>query len=250
MEQYRVGVLIIGSLLWDDHDSRKSWRTLRLIPEDGFVVPAPIRYGRFSDNRGAYTMVFSKGVRGARSSARVLPCKQPVSTVQDLIIEAKHLWTAERRQNKSDGRISAPWGCVALRIRPGLKLPRPFLDGWAQHVRGEDTYGNIRQTKKEGVLVDKRGLLHIGWPESIDPESPNELDLILATATQPTFHGNSRRYPTPKMIAEAWGKDMPNEFEYFRMNRRNSICTFQDQKIMAHLEQHFRTLYESVAKLA
>ena len=60
-----LGVLIIGSLYWDNAN-REQWRQERLDPNHKLCVHAPIRYGRQSANRGnSYTMVFSTGLREA-----------------------------------------------------------------------------------------------------------------------------------------------------------------------------------------
>ena len=54
------GILIVGSLLWDER--REGWRRSRLDMESAELVTAPIRYGRQSETRGnTYTMVFSRG---------------------------------------------------------------------------------------------------------------------------------------------------------------------------------------------
>ena len=58
------GVLIIGSLLWQDHldevgdDIRKNWRDNSLLLANKIQVKTPIRYGRFSDNSKIYTKLF------------------------------------------------------------------------------------------------------------------------------------------------------------------------------------------------
>jgi len=158
--------------------------------------------------------------------------------------EAEQLWTAERKCSISDGHISATWGCVALLIRPGLELPQQFLDDWAGRVSGSPDYGRVLQTADEGTLVNGRGLLEIDWPEPIDPPYPIDLDLLLATATCPCLLGSPPRYPTPAEIADAWGQN-PQQIGYFIENRANSICTFQDEEILAHLKEHFPALYNS-----
>ncbi|MGA2681849.1 MAG: hypothetical protein ABSF44_08630 [Candidatus Bathyarchaeia archaeon] len=54
------GVLVIGSLLWDDSENRVRWREKNLDIESKFQVYLPIRYGRLSSTRNnTYTMVFS-----------------------------------------------------------------------------------------------------------------------------------------------------------------------------------------------
>lgn len=49
------GVLIIGSLLWQDYlnklgdDIRKTWRVKHLLVDSKIMISVPIRYGRYSD---------------------------------------------------------------------------------------------------------------------------------------------------------------------------------------------------------
>jgi hypothetical protein len=185
-------------------------------------------------------MVFSR--KAPPGSASVLRCQHPVASANDLIAEAEQLWTAERNCSTSDGHISARWGCVALLKRPGLELPKQFLDDWANRVSRSPGYGNVLQAADEGTLVNGRGLLEIDWPEPIDPQHSIDLDLLLATATCPCLLGSPPRYPTPAEIAGAWGQN-PEEIKYFRENRANSICTFQDQEILAYLKENFPDLY-------
>jgi hypothetical protein len=182
-------------------------------------------------------MVFSRGC--APGQARVIRCKRSVSSPKDLTAEAEHLWSAERFADDSNGHISADWGCVALLVRPGSEIPQEFLDAWAERVSREQDYGSIPQTSDEGTLVDESGVLHIAWPELKGCQSPVPLDLLLATATRPKLQGNPPTYPSPKMIADAWGKDTNDQFSYFRNNRACSILTFEDQTILDQLRRDF-----------
>src|SRR5437879_4452497 len=105
-----VGVLIVGSLLWDAR--RQTWRDASLQMASSELVTAPIRYGRRSQQRGnTYTMVLSRLC--AAGQAKVVRCAKTVSSPDDLIVEADHLWAAERN-GAVERRISAGWGCVAL----------------------------------------------------------------------------------------------------------------------------------------
>src|ERR1700722_16557381 len=89
-----VGVLIIGSLLWDPEPERTAWRNRRLQMANSLPVAAPIRYGRKSTSRGdTYTMVFSRGCPAGQ--AVVVPCASKVSRSEDLITEAEYLRAAE-----------------------------------------------------------------------------------------------------------------------------------------------------------
>ena len=71
----KFGVLIIGSLRWDN-DNRKNWREERLDIDQAVTVGAPIRYGRRSSKRGCtFTMVFSNSCQPDHlGTALLVPC--------------------------------------------------------------------------------------------------------------------------------------------------------------------------------
>jgi len=223
-----AGILIIGSLLWDER--RQAWRDSRLDMTSAQSVTAPIRYGRRSETRGnTYTMVFSRACEAGRGT--VVRCSRPVSSVDDLILEAEHLWAAEQNATVSR-QISAGWGCVTLLCNPDRTIPQMFLTGWANRVGQERKYGNVPQTSEEGLLVSARGLLQIAWPQCVADGVAAPLDFLLATATRPTLTGTQVSYPTVEMIANAWNADAGNHVEYFRKNNENGIRTFQDDAIL------------------
>jgi hypothetical protein len=228
-----VGILIIGSLLWDDR--RQAWRNARLDMASTETVTAPIRYGRRSESRGnTYTMVFSRLCEAGCGT--VVHCLHPVSSVDGLISEAEHLWAAE--QNATLRRhISAGWGCVTLLCNPDRNIPRTFLTGWANRVAQERNYGNVPQTPEEGRLVGADGLLQITWPRRVSDGVAAPSDFLLATATRPTLAGTPLSYPTVEMVANAWRADRNNNVEYFLENQRHGIRTFQDDAIRVRLEQ-------------
>jgi hypothetical protein len=227
-----VGILIIGSLYWED--DRQAWRDDRLRIENSFEVSAPIRYGRISETRGnTYTMVFARGC--APGQAKAVPCQQEIGAAHDLATEAEHLWAAERRE-PLNGRISANWGCVVLLANPRRAIPTELLNGWAARVRRARPYGNIRQAPGEGELVNERGMLQIAWPTSTADNRPLALDFLLATATQPNLARDPPWYPTQQMIAARWRADTAGHGRYFRNNVRNGIRTFEDDAIALALD--------------
>ena len=57
------------------------------------------------------------------------------------------------------------------------------------------------------------------------------LDLLLATATNPTLEGRSRSYPSAEIIAQHWNNDNQGHVQYFYNNQVNGIYTFQDREI-------------------
>src|ERR1700676_4999522 len=93
----RVGILIIGSLLWDlTKYDRGRWQHERLDIAAKQRVKAPIRYGRCSsggERQGQYTMTLSRSA--GLGIAYAVPCKKVVSTVADLEAEVRALAVAE-----------------------------------------------------------------------------------------------------------------------------------------------------------
>jgi hypothetical protein len=229
-----LGILVVGSLYWDDQPNRQAWRRARLEANADFHVNVPIRYGRKAETRGdTYTMVFSRSCPVGQ--AKVIQCKNLVESADDLVAEAERLWAAERSAPESNHHISASWGAVALLIHPGVLVPRPLLDTWAQRVSREHGYGTLRHTREDGPPVSEAGLLQIAWPSLVEGCVPLSLDLLLATATDPTLEGDPPSFPSPETIAAAWNADALGNVRYFFSNQRNGIATFQDKAILAHL---------------
>jgi hypothetical protein len=217
-----VGVLIIGSLYWRP-EGRDRWRRWRLDGDNKWLVKAPIRYGRRSQNQ-TYTMIFSPEHQEDQfGQAVVVQCRRDVACAPDLIREAEWLWSAEDNKVPSlccsspKQSISASWGCVALLGNPRSEIPQNLLAEWAKHVIGHCA-GN------EQRLVDDRGMLRIPWPKLSSDGSPVPMDLLLATSND-----RDATYPTVREIAEAWNQHP--EVDYFRSNRKHEIETFQDQAI-------------------
>jgi hypothetical protein len=223
-----VGILIIGSLYWDETCGRTKWRRKRLRAGHEWVVRAPIRYRRRSDSRkNTYTMVFDQLSETQIGTAKVVQCQRSILTSADLIAEAEWLWSAERKQvpclsNSPERIISAGWGCVALLYNPQSHIPPETVEGWAQRVAREDAARNKH-------LVDARGLLQIPWPNLLEG-TPLGLDLLLATSTNPKPRNE---YPVATLVARAWLD--ANDASYFRRNRDSGIHTFQDEEIEQQL---------------
>jgi hypothetical protein len=229
-----AGVLIIGSLLWDDDPVREAWRRERLAMDSTVTVSAPIRYGRRSGARRGrtYTMVFSRSTQAGR--ARVVRCSRAITSADDLIAEALRLWEAEEL-SVNTGRIATDWGCVALLCNPERRISREFVEAWARRVKDQQGYGNVRQTADEGRLISEDGLLQIGWPRCVQGGAGVDLDLLLVTANDPTLTGTPLSYPSVATIVEAWNNAANEHAEYFWKNTDNGITTFQDDAIRAGL---------------
>ena len=241
-EEVKIGVLIIGSLYWDDLTHRDKWRRARLCLDAKRHVRAPIRYGRRSGSRGcSYTMVFSLSlVPDKLGRAIVVPCCRTVRSASDLVDEAVHLWTAETSYGKNPKcRISAMngWGCVALLENPDHPMSDELRACWTNRVSRELCYGQLLNSAVgEEVVVDKSGFLNIPWPSSEDG-SDLGVDALLATATNPTFVDGDH-YPSPCQVANAWNThDGKDYIDYFCKNRAHGIKTFQDTEIEDRLRE-------------
>lgn len=223
-----LGILIIGSLLWDSDRDRPAWRDGRLDMASAQTVTAPIRYGRLSSRRGnTYTMVFSRSCEAGH--AKVVRCKRSVSTAADLIAEAQALWKAEQ-PSAAPGRIAADWGRVALLCNPGRTIPLELFEGWARRVADEPNYGSVRQAPEEGRLITKDGLLQIDWPRLVEGGEALQFDFMLAAANDPKLTGEPPTYPSAATIADAWNR-AGEHVEYFWKDRDSGIQTFQDDEI-------------------
>ncbi len=234
----RGGVLIVGSLAWDQSDLRRRWRESRLSMHDRLRVRAPIRYGRRSKSRdNTYTMVFSADCfqdRVATGVGLAVPFARQVTAEEDLIEEATELWRVESNDASGSGALSASWGSVALLVNPENPNIRPLLPAWARAVSHSPRYGELSVAKGEAEIVSKTtGLTCIHWPSLVGSDRPLELDFLLLTATAAQI--TNGRYPDPLAVGEAWRKK-PTRAEYFTRNRKWGIETADDSVIEAILE--------------
>lgn len=213
------GILIIGSLLWDDTAERVAWRGWRLLPARRKSVIAPLHYGRCSQSRGnTFTMTFDTSAPSG--SAVVVPCAFSACRPEDLVNEAEALWKAEQ-PGADAGALGAAWGCVGLLFR--VSASDAWLEHWCRVFR--------RRASCPISPVDDRGMLQIAWPNSLDGGAL-ELDFLLATATR-----RECTRPTAEAIADAWADQKDGHERYFFENVRNSIRTSEDLAIWKRMSQ-------------
>jgi len=221
----RAGVLILGSLLWDNAD-RERWRQQRLGIAAAQQVGLPIRYGRLSGKQRGYTntMVLSSlcYAHSELGMAFIVPCVGPVQTAEDLIIEARELAKAERLAEWT-------WGAIGVLVNPTSKVPGEVLAGWkdfaTQRLHGCELF--TKHTQSERPILSQSGFLRLRWPQPVDRSKSINLDLLLATPTAPTLAGG--HYPRPREIGEKYARQ--NRPEYFVENVRHQIRTGHDKDI-------------------
>lgn len=221
-----MGVLIVGSLLWDN-DRRQQWRASHLNLMAKERVWLPIRYGRKSgeQRRCIHTMVFSRLCYRQRQLGvgYIAPCVRQMNTPCDLIEEVQALADAEGLE------VDSKWGAVGLLKNPAVELPPAIRSQWADYFRNTSSGCELFEvhSQSEGAVVSRDGALKLRWPTRVDGNRPVDFDLLLATPTVPTL--NAGRYPSPKEIGKRYAeRDYPT---YFICNVENSIRTAQDAGI-------------------
>lgn len=220
----KAAILIVGSLLWDDSSNRAKWRRERLIIEGSVPSSTPIRYGRQSMSRGnTYTMVLDQDAEVG--IAKLVPCRHPITNLNDLVKEACRLWKAERPV-ASSLEMAASWGCVGAQFRDDPSV-RPLEQAWRSR------YPKVISTPV--APVNQEGILDLNWVGESLPTGSPQPDLVLATATEPT-----RPAPTLRDISGAWANQHDGHEGYFFHNVESGIRTADDLEIWAHLHASHR----------
>jgi hypothetical protein len=233
------GVIIIGSLLWQDDleigkgdKIRKRWRDDRLAHER-IMVKLPIRYGRYSSGN-IYTMVFSSSCERFKKLGvgTVMPFKLArITTIDQLISEARSMSKAEGMGE----RLENEWGKITILFNPekiDLGVKGKILEEWNRLGDIDKNGWKNFKLGREKSCVCSNSELNIKWPVPVDTREEEKLsrfDFLLATATRPR-HKNKPRYPTHSEIAQTVIKDS-NRF-YFIQNIKYGITTFQDNAIL------------------
>lgn len=202
----RGGILIIGSLIWDNR--REEWRQSRLSIDQRSFVRAPIRYWRRSSSRGGtFTMTFAPDC--SMGKAVLVPFREPIVDWNSLVGEANHLWKAER-PGALPSEIGSGWGCVGALFSPKTQ-PTELQAGWASHFR--------KKRLTPIPPVDKNGVIDIPWPTC----TPIYIDVILATATKA-----DAPCPSAEAVADAWVTQDEGYEHYFFENVLHGIRTPDD----------------------
>ncbi len=241
----KCGVLIIGSLFWDDHqpdnkNQRKNWRRTRLLMSDTIHVKAPIRYGRLSRKaQKHYTMVFSKNaeIKNKLGTAYLVPFRNTkIAYIKGLKNQAEFLSQAENIKGKNNKKIvkgeKKIWCTIGLIINPNLCSEKIefILTQWKKLIKNQGKDGDYKEYKigKEKSILSERGEILINWINSVNKNNQkkiDEFDVILATCTKP----NVPKYPCIHKMTNNIFKD---KRQYFYNNIQNGIFTFIDNKIL------------------
>lgn len=233
------GVIVIGSLVWEDHlekdegdNIRQDWRRIYLSSEAPTYTRVPIRYGRESSTRKkTYTMIFSETCENNPGQGLILKFAEPITSFELLETQAIALAQAEGIYKPDNRRLTSQWGSVALLLNPTLVKKDPatyelIVNRWS------DIYNTYRQTfnsteykidSERNSVITATGMLNISWQKEMDP-----FDILIATPVIP----KPKALLTPEEIAD---RQIKNEYvEYFDQNKKHSINTYQDEQIDQH----------------
>lgn len=244
--QLKGGVIIIGSLLWQDdlnkNDKvRYNWRNTSLNIDDKILARLPIRYGRYSKG-DIYTMVFSTDCEKKKrlGTGYVIPFKNnPIKHLDALVSEARMMARAEGMQCNFVGGINPIWASIGIltnRNKVDQKLYERIISRWAKELRadggGKDT--SEYRVGKEKLSINNKGELQILWPTSVvegEKGGIQELDFLIAASTKPKYEQQGKtKYPSPTEIAASVRRDSGRR--YFMNNFHHRITTFQDNLVI------------------
>lgn len=247
--QLKGGVIIIGSLLWQDdlnkNDKvRSNWRNTTLNLGEKIFARLPIRYGRYS-NGNIYTMVFSTNCEKKKrlGTGYIVPFKRnPIEHLDVLIGEARLMSKAEGMKSKFVGEANEIWASMGILInkkKVNQKIYEQILSRWTKEYKidggGKDS--SEYRVGKEKLSISKKGELQIHWPHSFDKGEESrieELDFLIAASTKPKYQkeGNTK-YPSSNEIATSVENDLNRR--YFMNNFQHGITTFQDNSVINHM---------------
>jgi hypothetical protein len=153
--------------------------------------------------------------------AVLVPCRQEIMSVDDLVAEAQALWRAESPAARS-GAIGGDWGCVGA-LFGNDEAHKLLSRGWSAY---------FRKVRKSGIsVVDSNGLLSVPFPTGTNGALV-PVDAVLATATRP-----EELPPGADSVADAWISQDSDHERYFMENVRHGIRTDADLDIWRRIEK-------------
>ena len=244
----KIGVIVIGSLLWDTSEKRISWRN-ELSLRDKLHVELPIRYDRQSlqNRKGTYLMVFSNSINHPKTLGKgfEIPIKDTIKSQQDFIHQMIKLSDAE---GISEKRICKSWETVCIAVNPFTikEKKAEILALWDNLVI--TTKQNLTSTQKEPVInkfgeSTEQKSIDNNWRLTINLDNlfTNELrdfDILVATSNAVKLKEDINIYPTTKQIAKAINDK--KYLKYFLGNTHYLIKTFQDKEISKILKRKYK----------
>lgn len=238
------GILIIGSLLWDNSTIRRNWRRTSLVEKNKIFIKVPILYGRKSESRmDTYTMVFSSSLSDKDyGQGVILKFATPITSIDNLISEVDNIIRVERDKTKDEWKLirdSNPfllnwsWGVAGLCINPKHINDNEYSEAVKEVVQlWQNSLSNFSPgnycLKEERPFTDEKAIFEINWNQDM-----RDLDFLIATIIKP----NVESYPNAETISETMyhGK----YYSYFINNHKNNIYTKDDPIILQLIKDKY-----------
>jgi hypothetical protein len=232
---FKLGVIIVGSLLWDEKPIRQKWRLACIKDINSRIsVPIKIRYGRQSESREhTYTIILSNQADTQLGQGLIFESADLIKSFKNLekqvfaLARAEGIW----KEDDKEPKISKNWGTVGLLLNPSIdkknKVNADFIRTRWTELHKQHSSGfkfSDYQIENEESVIDEDGFLNISWTKEMD-----DFDLLIATPTVP----KPKRSLTAREVAGAIRNKKYSD--YFDKNRNNQITTFQDEEITSLL---------------
>jgi hypothetical protein len=240
----RIGVLVIGSLLWDESKIRRDWRNNNLDLNTKIKVKIPIRYGRSSSSRNNnYSMIFSSYLSyNNLGIGYVIPLKVDITDENSFSNQLQKLAIAEGiidECKKSKKSIVTDWGSVCLLLNNKSENSDTIFNWWgniySQHKilfstlnpRKNLDFVNGYNTLNEIPIISENGIFAVNI---FNQKELEKFDIIIATANKIMLINKSIKYPNANEIAKTMIDSA--DFSYFVNNLKHGITTFEDKLIL------------------
>jgi hypothetical protein len=185
------GVIIIGSLLWEETPARQKWRKVSLKDSSTkTLVKVKIRYGRPSQKRqDTYTMIFSNHPTTEFGLAYIIEFNEKIKNAIMLESHAFEMARAEGLWKESNPSLNKTWGSVGLLINPKID-ERDKTNADIIRKRWAEIYKSYKPTfnpskyriENENPVIDDNGFLQIEWTTEM-----NKYDFLIATPVVPVI---------------------------------------------------------------
>lgn len=249
----KLGVVLIGSLLWQNNGSnnelnlRKLWRDRNFIKDNynlkTIPVKFPIRYGRMSEG-DIYTMVVSEEFNKTDTlgTAMLLCANDQFHSLHELLSFANKLALAEGMTRNGQPITKLSWGFIsyAINLNSSLKNNKALYSHWDKLASKDNYFENFKVSSELSSSINKNGSLNFlnnNWlisDSTVNNKIINNLDIVLTTVTRPRYKKNPvedfSKYPNINELKENVNNDKTRY--YFYNNLINGIETIQDKIIL------------------
>jgi len=243
----KAGIIIIGSLLWDNSKKRKFWRK-NYLNKRKINVSLPIRYGRISSSRmDTYTMTYCPKLnKKDYGQGIILEFKDPITSLDHLKEISENTIRVERDKTKEEWKVIKSgepftlnwnWGVLGICINPKHKQEDVFSKDISEILElWKNSLVNFNPNKfslnGEPLMINKDGVFVIDWTESI-----NKFDFLISVIVEPNTETEDGKYPDANRIAKKMYEG--NYYSYFINNIENSIHTNVDEEIKRLIKSQY-----------